>query len=218
MTAEANRPATIVCGCRGVGLAAWDLRPDAFGCESDVLALDRDEFGPAQRTSIAEQQQQGAVAQVGEAAGAAGVDTPPDLGLANVADRRAGGPAVFTVDVAEGVVDHRVAGEGMPRQAVVLADGGEPLGERGAAEGGRQTGQVVGHRLRRRQQRGPSTQLTPLGEGLSAGLVSAQCRRGQRGVSIGGSRAGRGELGRQRRGRVGHGGIQQLAAIEAPLS
>jgi hypothetical protein len=44
-----------------------------------VLALDRHQLGATQRAGIAEQQQ-GAVAQVGEAPGAAGGDQPLDLG------------------------------------------------------------------------------------------------------------------------------------------
>src|SRR4051794_1442108 len=47
-----------------VQLAARDLQPEALGGEADMLALDDDQLGLAQRAGIAEQQQ-GAVAQVG---------------------------------------------------------------------------------------------------------------------------------------------------------
>ena len=73
-----------------------------------MLALDGDQLGPAQRAGIAEQQQ-GAVAQVGQAPGAAGGDQPLDLGRSERGGP-AGRPAVFAVDAAQGVVDHRVIG------------------------------------------------------------------------------------------------------------
>ena len=64
-------------------------------------------------------------------------------------------------------------------QAVVLADGGEAFGERGAADDRGEAGELLGHRLWCRRQRGPAGQLAPLGEGLPAGLVGAQRRRGE---------------------------------------
>ncbi|MDO9714202.1 hypothetical protein, partial [Paracraurococcus lichenis] len=77
----------------------------------------------------------------------------------------AGRPAVRAVDAAQGVVDRRmIGGEGLVGQAVVLADGGEPLG------------------ARRGRQRDAATQVAPLGKGLPAGLVGAQRRRGARGA------------------------------------
>lgn len=63
---------------RGVGFAARDRQPEALRGEADMLARDGDQLGPAQRAGIAEQQP-GAVAQVGEAAGVAGGDQQLDL-------------------------------------------------------------------------------------------------------------------------------------------
>jgi hypothetical protein len=88
---------------------------------------------------------------------------------------------VFAVDAADGVVDHRmIAGERVVGQAMVLADRGKPLCQRGAAEESGQAGEVFGDRLGRGRQRGQATQLAPLGKGLPAGLVGAQRRRRER--------------------------------------
>jgi hypothetical protein len=53
---------------------------------------------------------------------------------------------------------------------MVLADGGKPLGERGAADERGEAGQVFGDRLGRGRQRGAATQLTPLGKGQFAAI------------------------------------------------
>ena len=84
-------------------------------------------------------------------------------GVASAADGGPGGRV--RGDAAQGVVDHRMAaGEGVVGQAVVLADGGEPLGERGAADGRGEAGEVIGDGLGRRWQRGPAGELAPLGK------------------------------------------------------
>ena len=75
-----------------------------------MLALDGDQFGPAQRAGIAEQQQ-GAVAQVGQAPGATSGDQTFDL-HGGECRGPSGGPAVFAVNAAQSVVNHRMgAGE-----------------------------------------------------------------------------------------------------------
>src|SRR4051812_4045212 len=56
--------------------------------------------------------------------------------------------------------------------------------------GGGEAGQVVGHRPGRRRQRGASGELVPLRRSLPAGLVGAECRRGERGAGVGGGGQG----------------------------
>ena len=119
--------------------------------EAQVLAVDADQLGPAQRPGEADQQQ-GAVAQPGGVA-AAHRDQLLQLGRGQ---RRglAAAAAVLAGDALQGGADRRVAGRpGQAAQPVLLADGGEAPVERGAAVEPGERGEVGGDRGGRRRQR-----------------------------------------------------------------
>ena len=156
---------------RLVALGARDQQPESVLVEGDVLVLDRDKFGAAQRTGIAEQQQR-AVALTDRRV-LAGCDQAAHL-LGCQGRRLAYRPAEFALDAAQRVADRRIGGRPwLTGKAMRAAERGETPHQRAAGVCLRQRGEIGGDRGGRGRQCRPAGGAAPGAKMLPIGPVGA---------------------------------------------